>query len=551
MTELLNTLEKEINLLSQSGSSSLDSLVQNTDAFLQSLKILELELEQEVRAEQDRRSQLSDLKEENDENMHQDEIGFLFKNENENFLNLNSISMSGLSNNDHSMVNDTGKQPPKDDLFDQLTKETSNWYNLSISSLKKYNGQISKFLKNIVNNSKFKVDLDDAYSFPLDLNSMLSKKALRPGDGFDTFRADNSDNLMKSIAVHFFKLGFGSCVDVIIESFNFQGQVNQVTVDQFHKLGSIVEDITQRHDLEQALTWIYGKERTSDSCFELLFRLNMLQYISILKGAINGEESNSADAQNIDSSLQALRYASRNFPKFFEHYLDEIAPLMMLLLFKQPETSVTEKSLKEFIHKAFVQGIDDGSLHLYQQEFVAEILRCFDDIHGNQHLFDTMAAKLTAEYCSNMGLSSQSSLFEALLSGFVNLPNFYKYSRLQKKMNAKRPIENATEQIDMPFQLPDKNRFLFNYHPIFICPVSKEQLMPLTIEDEQPNTKLLSFPFPTDVDKNPVVVFDYCRHLALKESVRSLVRGSDKFKCHYCYKKHRILEVKDAYFIDL
>lgn len=527
MTELLTTLEREVDLLLDSGSSNLTQLANSTDIFLQDLRQLEAELEVECQEQITKAPSLDSL---------------ISSNGLENIENGSQLSTLALNEKNHS--------------FEKLNKQFGNWYTNGIQGLKNYNGQITKFQKNVVNNSKFKVDLDDAYAFPLDLNSAPTREDMEAVSGTTLRNAtevpklQNRRNLMKTISVHFLKMGYGSCVDELLKSLNLENLVKQATIDQFTELGHIVEDIKVRHDLTKALEWIAGEKRNrSPSFIELLFRLEMLQFVNLIQGrARQGPDSSE---MTINDALVGLKYALKNFPKYFNRYADEIYPLMTLLLFKQPEESMSEKTLQEFMYKAFIKEIKDGGPKDYQKQFVAEILRCFSDIHSNQRLFDVMANKLTAVFCADMGLSNNSSLFEALLSGFVNLPNFYKYSRLQLKMNKQRPKEPITEETDMPFQLPDKNRFLFNYHPIFICPVSKEQLMPLTFEEEPPKKKSLLYGQSNGSDKNPVVVFQHCRHLALRESVKSLLRGSEKFKCHYCYKKHRILEVKDAYFIDL
>ena len=70
----------------------------------------------------------------------------------------------------------------------------------------------------------------------------------------------------------------------------------------------------------------------------------------------------------------------------------------------------------------------------------------------------------------------------------------------------------------------------------FICPVSREQLIPIT---ENGYT-------------TQAVVLNYCQHLVLRDSIWHLSKkGIDIFKCHYCYKKHKYSDVTDAYFIDL
>lgn len=522
MTELLSTLEREVALLLDSGSSNLAQLANSTDTFLQDLRQIEADLEAQCKGH------ITEIPPQDTE-----------------------VSISGHLHTDESLL--ITKQTQGDNRsFDKLNKQFNSWYTNSIQGLKSYNGQITKFLKNVVNNSKFKVDLDDAYAFPLDLNSAPTREDTEatPHEAAGDSKLQNRRNLIKAISVHFLKMGYGSCINEVLSSLDLESLGSFATIKQFTELEVIVEDIKVRHDLTKALEWINGERRKRTSSFiELLFRLDMLQFVNLIQG--NGAQGTTSSETSISHALAGLKYALSNFPKYFDRYADEIYPLMTLLLFKQPEDSMSERNLQEFMYKAFIKEIKDGGPNDYQKQFVAEILRCFSDIHSNQRLFDVMANKLTAEFCADIGLSNNSSLFEALLSGFVNLPNFYKYSRLQLKMNKQRPKEPIAEEMDLPFQLPDKNRFLFNYHPIFICPVSKEQLMPLTNEEEPPKKKSLLYGQLNGPEKNPVVVFQHCRHLALRESVKSLLRGSEKFKCHYCYKKHRILDVKDAYFIDL
>lgn len=537
MTQLLATLEREVSLLLESGSSTLHRLTDYTDTLLQKLRDVELELELEVEREKQSDTQIPEEDEVSLDSIvtdTQDSIDF------------------GLSLKLARSLRLTSRH--KQDSMEYLAKCTSGWYSDSISCLKTYNGQILRFLKNIVNNSKFRVDLNDAYNYPLDLTSNPAKGASDTVavagfyDAAEVRKQKNREDLTRSIMVHFLRLGYGSCLGEILEKFGLTGRVQAKYSEQLKQLGLMVEDIKVRHDLSKALQWAEARD-DSPTCKELLFRLNMLQYILILKG--NTERDSINSGTNSDSSLKALSYATVHFPRHFSYYADEIAPLMTLLLFKQPEESNKDKTLKDLIYRVFVQGIRNGSLRNYQRKFVAEILRSFGDIHGNQRLFENIASKLSAEYCADIGLSNDSSLFEALLSGFVNLPSFYKYSRLQLKLGTKASAEANPEENDLPFQLPDKNRFLFSHHPIFICPVSKEQLMPLTTDEEPPKKKMLSFRPTGTPEKNPVVVFEWCHHMALKESVRTLLRGSDRFKCHYCYKKHKMLEVKDAYFIDM
>lgn len=175
MTQLLSTLQKEVDALNEAGSRNLQLLVDNTDNFLDALRAIEADLAAQVEHEQS-----------------------------ENAPNTNG---NGVST---SVPTDTG--------FDSLEIITSSWYNDSIRCLKGYNGQILKFLKNIVNNSKFRADLDDAYTYPLELDSAplneVSLAAARQNG--DARKLENRQNLLKSIAVHFLKTGHGDCLDDIL-----------------------------------------------------------------------------------------------------------------------------------------------------------------------------------------------------------------------------------------------------------------------------------------------------------------------------------------------
>ena len=117
-TALLDTLSTEVTNLNQSGTDSLNDLLQDSNEFLAELRLIELDLIEEV-------------------------------NSQENELPL------------HKPV----------DPVDKLLKLSDKWYKSSISRLKSYNSANNKFSKNILNNPKFSIELDDAYTYPLLLNN--------------------------------------------------------------------------------------------------------------------------------------------------------------------------------------------------------------------------------------------------------------------------------------------------------------------------------------------------------------------------------------------
>lgn len=509
MTNLVEQLRKEVDALDECGASSLDELMKGSNEFLADLKMLESELE-------------------------------------------------------------TALAPSE--VVTSLEKSSARWYKKSIANLKGYNGQINKFLKNVVNSSKFAVDLDEAYSFPLMINSSPVKEVapvtlsgMTEKELLKVKRLQNRGEMMKSIMLHLLKIGHGAAVVDLYSEVDVADEIDPQMLEHFIILNGIVDDIKVKHDLSRVLEWLDEKEQLALRAHyeSILFKFHMLQFALLLAGDPSKEAP-----FGIDSALAAYTYAKDRFGRFFRDYVKEISPVMTLLLFKSPDatndgTSQLQENFKVKIIQTFAQHREKDKRHSKESKFIGDILACFDSLHSNQMLFSTLANEFVAQYCGDMALSSESSLFQAMLAGFINLPNFYKYTKLQRRLSRTKDDFTSSLQhaIDLPFQLPDKNQFLFNYHPIFICPVSKEQLVPVSTvvavtEDDMrdrkrkpilvsPNEKLVPM-------ANPVVVFDHCRHLALKDSVRNLSKGgSEVFKCHYCYKKHKLLDVSDAYFIDL
>ncbi|SCU95311.1 LANO_0E09978g1_1 [Lachancea nothofagi CBS 11611] len=112
----------------------------------------------------------------------------------------------------------------------------------------------------------------------------------------------------------------------------------------------------------------------------------------------------------------------------------------------------------------------------------------------------------TREYCARNSLPFDSSLFLVVMSGIMSFQFFIKYRTLQ----AARHVDWTTEN-ELPFnvKLPD---FLTNFHPIFICPVLKEE-----------TTK-----------ENPPYALP-CHHIISKFSLDKLSKnGTCNFKCPYC-----------------
>lgn len=600
MTSLLDTLTSEVTTFNQSGVDNLNDLLQDCNEFLAELRLIESDLVEEIANQ-----------------------------ENEQAIT---------------------KPVKSTQSIDQLPKLSDKWYKCSISRLKSYNSANNKFTKNILNNSKFTIDLDDAYTYPLLLNSYpdtkfngATKESVGGADPFGSndidstlatelqlkkLKSENREELIKTIILHLLKVGQCDIVPSILKELPPGSPlvIDELLSQKFAILNKIVDNIINNHDLNMALHWfdekyneriaisspegngvlsettavttsIYNKSHPSvgslaqlDSMNEIEFKFHMLQFTILL----NGKDS----SFTLDDAVAAYLYSKDNFSRFFKDYINEISPLMTLLLFKTDKDTDTNDdfskkhmlaAVKNFISK-MKQGFrleneqkKRSANHGNEVQFVGELLSSFEKIHENKNLFVNLANEFISEYCKDLKLSNDSSLFQSILAGHLYLPSFYKYNQIQLKLKKLKTISNdklqeepsnsisaspgptegqvssfvAPYQFELPFQLPDSNRFLFKYHPIFICPVSREQSIPITetlvqtIVHENNTVKKRKYVVENS-SMTQVVVLNYCQHLALRDSIWHLSKkGMEIFKCHYCYKKHKYSDITDAYFIDL
>lgn len=149
---------------------------------------------------------------------------------------------------------------------DLLDEKSGKWYKKSINLLKTYNTATNKFLKNVLNNTNFNVDLDEAYTFQLNVDNFSepSQNASNSYPDVDAaelreIRQENEVDLMKAIISHLLKIGQCDIVNELISSLNGKVSVDPILLSNFKTLNEIVDSIVLQHDLLKSLKWMQDK----------------------------------------------------------------------------------------------------------------------------------------------------------------------------------------------------------------------------------------------------------------------------------------------------
>ncbi|MCJ1479539.1 hypothetical protein MMC13_008225 [Lambiella insularis] len=234
---------------------------------------------------------------------------------------------------------------------------------------------------------------------------------------------------------------------------------------QFADMYHILDEMRNKKNLIPAAIWA----RVNSADLEargsnLEFELGRLQFVWLFTGAhVQFDPSRVSECQQA-----ALTYARQEFVDFQGKYLREIQQLIGAM--------------------AFCTNLQQSP---YRHIFL------------NNDAWEELATSFTREFCSLLGLSADSPLYIASTAGAIALPTLLKLQNIMKEKHTE-----WTTQHELPVEIPLPPAYQF--HSIFVCPVSKEQT----------------------TDLNPPMMMP-CGHVIAHESLLRLSKNT-RFKCPYC-----------------
>jgi hypothetical protein len=245
---------------------------------------------------------------------------------------------------------------------------------------------------------------------------------------------------------------------------DFTSLKSQELQAKFADMYRILHELKGRN-LYPAIEWARANSRELEKRgSNLEYELSKLQFVWLFQGPeINGLP---ADVNN--GLGGALKYARGHFGGFQSRFLRDIQQLATAMAFKS--------------------NLRDSPYYR---------------IFNTQTVWDEVAASFTREFCSLLGLSAESPLYIAATAGTIALPTLLKLASIVREKRTEWTTQN-----ELPVEIALPRSMIF--HPIFVCPVSKEQT----------------------TEENPPMMMP-CGHVIAKESLQRLSKGG-RFKCPYC-----------------
>ncbi|GAB2279242.1 hypothetical protein Dimus_013890 [Dionaea muscipula] len=269
------------------------------------------------------------------------------------------------------------------------------------------------------------------------------------------------------IASHLYRKGLFDIGDCFTNEAG-EHEAAAVLKSSFAEMYDILGAMKSR-DLEPALKWATAKsEKLKQNGSDLELRLHRQQYLEILQ------------KQGRD---RALQYARTFLTPFFTSHQAEFSKMMGCMLFA---------------------GRLDSSPYA--------------DLLSPKH-WDNLSEELTRQFCNLLGQSFGSPLSVTVAAGVQGLPTLLK---LMSVMTGKKHEWQSMKQLPVPVDLGRE----FQFHSIFVCPVSRDQA----------------------TEENPPMLMS-CGHVLCKISINKLSKNFAKpFKCPYCPTEVDALHCKQLYF---
>lgn len=252
---------------------------------------------------------------------------------------------------------------------------------------------------------------------------------------------------------------------------------------KFVNMYQILRALKHDGDLEPAIAWARAnREVLNLRGSDLEFELCRLRFIGLYTGSCGNNDKGTfvnSDEDRLLRSIAALDYARATFPDMPNRYLRQTSTLLASLAYAP--------SLQTSPYRA---------------------------LYYNSDVWSDIAHSFVREFCGLLGLSEKSPLYTAVTAGGIALPVLEKLERLMGQVGGQWTSANElpvrivcactvsvhfTDAGQVAIALPPA----FQFHSIFVCPVSKEQA----------------------TDSNPPMMLPCC-HVIAKESLEKISRGS-------------------------
>ncbi|CAI9110541.1 OLC1v1010590C1 [Oldenlandia corymbosa var. corymbosa] len=269
------------------------------------------------------------------------------------------------------------------------------------------------------------------------------------------------------IASHFYREGqfeLGDCF--VNEARVSEGEAAK---SSFFEMYQILEAMKLRN-LEPALKWAASNhDPLKQNGSDIEFKLHRLQFVEILQNR---------------SREEALKYAKTFLAPFATSHMTEFQKLMCSLLFTGRLESSPYSELLSSVH------------------------------------WEKLSEELARHFCHLIGQSYESPLSVTVAAGVQGLPTLLK---LMNVMTGKKQEWQTMKQLPVPVDLGRE----FQFHSIFVCPVSRDQAS----------------------EENPPMLMS-CGHVLCKQSITKLSKNNSTrpFKCPYCPSEVEVGQCKQLYF---